>query len=78
MLCDPSGSVDVVSVATPPLSVPVPIGLPPLVKFTVSPSAGVPKVEVTVAVKVTSCPNFEGVPDVMREVTVLAGNFFTT
>jgi hypothetical protein len=62
----------------PPLRVPVPISLAPLLKVTVSPSGGVPREELTTAVKLTSCPNCEGEPEVATDVEVFAGSFFTT
>lgn len=53
-------------VATPPLSVPVPIGLPPSRNVTVP--VGVPAPDETVAVKVTDCPKTEGL---LLEATVV-------
>jgi hypothetical protein len=49
----PAGSEDVASVATPLVNVPVPKVVDPFVKVMVSPSAGVPSLELTVAVNVT-------------------------
>ena len=66
----PTANAEVVNVAIPPLSVPVPTGLPPSRKVTVP--VGVPAPGATgetVAVKVTDWPNTEGFAD---EVTVVA------
>ena len=57
----PPVRAEVVSVATPPRSVPVPIGDAPSRKVTVP--VGVPApggVAATVALNVTDCPNVEG------------------
>ena len=65
----PMANADVVNVATPPLSVPVPMGLPPSRNVTVP--TGVPAPGATgetVAVKVTDWPKTEGLAD---EVTVV-------
>lgn len=78
MVNEPTGSEDVLKVATPPVSVPVPIGVVPRMNVIVSPLGGVPKGEVTVAVNVTVCPKCEGLPDVARVVVVFAGRFLTT
>jgi hypothetical protein len=78
MLCEAADRDDVLNVATPPLRVPVPIPVVPLLKVTLSPSGGVPKVELTVAVKVRVWPSFDGVPEVISDVVVLAGSFLTT
>ena len=65
----PRASADVVNVATPPLSVPVPIGLPPSRNVTVPVGVPVPGATGdTVAVKVTDWPEAEGFCD---EVTVV-------
>src|SRR5262245_24994574 len=53
----PVGSAVVVNVARPVASsVPVPSGVPPLLKTTVSPARSSGRTLVTVAVKVTGCP----------------------
>jgi len=70
-----TGNVVVVKVATPPLTVPEPIVVPPLAKFTV-PVGVAPVVAVTVAVKVTDAPEVEGFSDDFRAVAV--GEGFTT
>ena len=62
----PTGNVVVVNVATPPLRVPVPITVLPFMKFTVP--VGVYLGAVTVAVKVTDCPDVDGLTE---EVTVV-------
>ena len=62
----PTSNEDVLNVALPPLSVAVPRVVDPFLNVTVP--AGVPPLEVTVAVKVTDWFNFEGLRD---EVTVL-------
>jgi hypothetical protein len=49
----PAGKLDVVKLAKPPLSIPVPRVFGPDMKVTVSPSGGGPSFEVTVAVSVT-------------------------
>ena len=69
----PPGRVLVLKVAIPlPLRVPVPIVLPPARKSTVP--VGVPGTGlVTVAVKVTACPNTEGLAEEARMVLVVAG-----
>ena len=53
----PTGNVEVVKLAEPPLNVPVPNTVVPFMNEMVSPSGGgVPRLEVTVAVKATACP----------------------
>src|ERR1051326_8074286 len=72
----PTASAELVKVATPPVSVPLPIGLPPSRHVTVP--TGVPAPGATgetVAVKVTDCPNTEGFTD---EVTAVEVSAFTT
>src|SRR5437868_1971508 len=63
----PSGSDDVVAVATPPASVDVPIVVAPLVKVTVpvTPFG-------TVAVKVTACPGVDGFAEEVKATTGVA------
>ena len=59
----------IVSVATPePLSVPVPSVVAPSLNVTVP--LGVPPLPVTVAAKVTACPNVLGFGDEVRVVEV--------
>ena len=66
----PTARADVVKVATPPLNVPVPIGLPPSRNVTVPVEVPAPGATgETVAVKVTDCPKEEGCTE---EVTVVA------
>ena len=70
MVWFPAANAEVVNVAEPPLSEPVPMGLPPSKNVTVP--VGVPgpvgRAEI-VAVKVTDCPKPDGFSD---EVTVVA------
>ncbi len=73
----PTASAEVVNVAMPPLSVPVPIGLPPSSNVTVpvgvpDPGATAP----TVAVNVIDCPNTDGFTEDVTAVVVSA--LFTT
>src|SRR5205085_1573882 len=76
MLWLPTLRLEVAHVATPAASACAPqpvIELPPSLKFTVP--VGVPApgaVAVTVAVKVTLCPNTDGFTDDVRLVVVLA------
>ena len=73
----PTARADVVKVATPPLSVPVPIGLPPSRNVTVPVGVPAPGATAeTVAVNVTDWPNTEGFCDEVTVVAVLA--LFTT
>ena len=63
--------------AIPPLSVPVPIGLPPSRKVTVPVGVPAPGATAeTVAVKVTDCPKTDGLADDVTVVAVSA--LFTT
>ena len=67
----PTARAEVVNVATPPLSVPVPIGLPPSRNVTVpegTPAAGA--TGETVAVKVTDWPKIEALCDEVTTVVV--------
>src|SRR5207247_204946 len=64
----PKANDEVVKVATPLASVPVPIELIPSLKVTTSPSGGA---AATVAVKVTDCPKTEGLSDDVTVVVVL-------
>ena len=69
----PTASAEVVKVAMPPLSVPVPIGLPPSRNVTVP--VGVPDpgaTAETVAVKVTAWPKTDGFTDEVTVVVVSA------
>ena len=69
----PAAKADVVKVATPPLSVLVPMELPPSRNVTVP--VGVPVAganAVIVAVKVTDCPKSEGFCDEVTTVVVSA------
>jgi hypothetical protein len=73
----PTASEEIFNVATPPLNVPVPIVVTPSLNVTVP--LGVPDpgaLALTVAVKVTFCPNTEGVSDV--PTLVLVSVLFTT
>jgi hypothetical protein len=67
---EPFGSEEVIKVAEPPLSVPVPNTVVPLSNETVSPSGGAPALERTVAVKVTSWPEVDGFGDDASVVVV--------
>ena len=71
----PTGSVEMVNIAWPfASSVPVPSTVQPCLNVTVP--AGVPEPgakAVTVAVKVTLCPNTDGFTDDVTAVLVLAG-----
>ena len=58
ILCDPALSVDVLKLALPLASVPVPSSVLPSLNFTVP--VGVVVAEVTVAVNFTVCPALEG------------------
>ena len=70
----PTGSDDVVNVATPDVVVPVPIELTPLKKVTVSPFG---TVGATVAVNVTATPDGAELGDDVVKVVVV-GIWFTT
>lgn len=72
MVWFPSASAKVVNVATPPISVPVPMGLPPSRNMTVP--VGVPDPGAAgemVAVKVTDWPKTLGFAEEITEVVVL-------
>src|SRR5579871_888525 len=72
----PTASAEVVKLAWPPLSVPVPIELPPSKNVTVPVCVPAPGATAeTVAVNVTNCPNTEEFCDELTNVVVLA---FTT
>jgi len=66
----PTGNVVVGKVATPPLRVAVPIVVLPFAKVTVPVGVG-PVVADTVAVKVTDCPDVDGLTE---ETTVVVGS----
>ena len=69
----PPARAEVVRLATPPLNVPVPIGLPPSRKVTNPVGVPVPGgTAVTVAVNVTGWPTTEGFTDDVTVVAVLA------
>jgi hypothetical protein len=75
--CDPAESVDVARVAVSgfePLSVPVPIVVPPSLKVTVPLGSGVVPLTcgATVAVNVTELPDIDGFCDETTLVVVLA------
>ena len=71
--CVPSVSAEVVNVATPAESAPVPITVAPSLKLTVP--LGVPAALVTVAVNVTACPTLLGLSDEASAVVVAPGPF---
>ena len=68
-MCDPIDSDDVLSVATPDDTVPVPSDVAPSLKLTVPVAA----VKLTVAVNVTLFPNCDGLGDDVNVVVVVAG-----
>ena len=69
MECDPTVRVDLVMIAWPLRSVPVPSEIVPFLKVTVP--LGVPEVAgLTVAVNVTDCPDTEGFAEETRLVVV--------
>jgi hypothetical protein len=70
ILFDPGGSELVLKVATPPDRVTVASSVPPRLNFTVPVGTAVP--ELTVAVKVTLCPLFDGFTLELSAVVVLA------
>jgi hypothetical protein len=70
MECVPSDSPEVLNVALPLLSVLVPSVVEPFLKVTVP--VGVPPLDVTVAVKVTDWPDFDGFREEVTEVEVVA------
>jgi len=70
---DPCAKVEVVNVAMPPDSVPVPSVVAPSRKVTVPDGLPAPgATTATVAVKVTLCPTVDGFTDDVRLVLVLA------
>ena len=73
----PTASAEEVNVASPPLNVPVPMGLPPSRNVTVPVAVPTPGATAeTVAVKVTDCPNADGFTDEVTAVKELL--LFTT
>jgi hypothetical protein len=68
----PGRSVEVVKLAEPPLNVLVPNTFVPFINMTASPSGGAPKLEVTVALKVTGCPYADGLTEDDSVVVVAA------
>ena len=71
MLCEPMASVEVVKVAVPPVSVPLPSAVVPSMKFTLPVAVPAPgPLAETVAVKVTDCPNAEGLSEETTFVVV--------
>ncbi len=73
----PTGSVEVVKVAVPLFNVPVPSTFVPFTNDTVSPLGGVPTLALTVAVKVTACPEVDGFGEEVI-VAVVVVNVFPT
>jgi hypothetical protein len=74
IVLDPTDRVDVVNVATPPLSMAEPSVVVPFLKVTVP--VGTPPEEVTVAVKVTPSPETDGFGEEVSDSAVRA--LFTT
>src|SRR5258708_2230331 len=68
--CVPTASVDLVSLATPPLNVAEPIASVPSRNFTLPVGAGPVLVPCTCAVNVTACPKCEGFGLEVRLVVV--------
>jgi len=66
----PTGSVEVVRVASPALNVPVPRTVVPSMNVTVSPLVGSPALEVTFAVNITDCPALDGFSEEVSVVVV--------
>jgi hypothetical protein len=73
----PTPSAEYVRLAEPPLSVPVPNTVEVFINVTISPSGGAPTLDVTVAVKSTSCPKTDGF-GVGRAKAVVVVALFTT
>jgi hypothetical protein len=71
--CAPTASVEVLNVAVPELSVPVPICVAPSLKVTVPVGLPDPDFGATVAVNVTVCPVVGVVADAASEVFVATG-----
>ena len=74
IVLDPTGRVNVVNVAMPLLSAALPSVVVPFLNVTVP--VGTPAEEVTVAVKVTVCPEDDGFGDEVRDSAV--GALLTT
>lgn len=70
IVLDPTGSVEVVNVATPLLSEAVPNVVAPFLNVTVP--VGTPPEEVTVAVKVTAWPEADGFGEELSDSAVRA------
>jgi len=70
IVLDPAGRLDVVNVATPPLSAAVPSVVAPFLNVTVP--VGTPAEELTVAVNVTDCPKADGFGDDVSDSVVRA------
>jgi hypothetical protein len=77
-LVEPTASVDVVNVAFPPLSCPVPSTIFPAIKVTGP--VGLTVGDVMVAVKVTACPDVDGFGDEVSVAELVASvtTWFTT
>jgi hypothetical protein len=71
-MCAPAGKEEVVNVAAPPDSVPVPMLTPPSKNVTVPVGVPKPGVVLTVAVNVTDWPNTEVLVDATMVAVVLA------
>jgi hypothetical protein len=71
MVCAPELSFDVVNFATPPLSDEVPSAVVPSKKVTVPVTVPL-NCGVTLAVKVTACPKFDGFCEEAKAVVVVA------
>jgi hypothetical protein len=71
MVVDPKASDEVTKIAEPPLSVRVPRRFDPTMKDIVSPSGGVPKPELMLAVKVTVWPRSDGFTEDVTTVIVV-------
>ena len=73
MECEPTASTEVLRVADPELSAPVPRVLAPSLKVTVPVGVPAPGANAfTVAVNVTCCPNNDGLVELASDVAVLA------
>ena len=71
--CEPTANAEVVNVAVPPDTVPVPRVVVPSRKVTVPVGLPAPGATgATVAVKVTDCPNTDGLADEATVVVVVA------
>lgn len=73
MECEPTASTEVLRVADPELSAPVPSVVVPSLKVTVPVGVPAPGASAfTIAVNVTGCPNTEGLVELASDVVVLA------